>query len=254
MDEQTRFRTALAALSASAEQRDRKLTQADVQEFFRDMGLGQEQYELVYAYLASRRIRVEGVEMPREAAEEVPYTEEEQEFLKQYRKDMKYIQKQPRDRMQELFRQASDGEAQAKRLLTEHYMERVLELAKEYAHQGLPIQDLVQEGNLGLMIGIDTLGLVEEGLSWEEHLDREIHRAVRAAMDEQDGAKSTGEQVVEKLNRLADSITELTEDLGREVTPEELSIYLDMPMEEIEDLLRIAGENMEVDDRAAGKG
>lgn len=251
MDEQARFKTALAALSASAMQKNRKLAQEDVQEFFRDMGLDREQYELVYAYLASKRIQVEGMELPKAGNEEIPYTEEEQEFLKQYRRDIKYARKQPEEKMQELFSQALDGEQQAKHLLTEHYMEQVLEIAEEYAHQGLLIQDLVQEGNLGLMIGVDTLGLMEEGFTWESHLENEIHRAIRMALDEQDGARSTGEQVTEKLNKLADSITELTEDLGRQVTPDELSVYLDMSLEEIEDLLRIAGENIEVDESKA---
>jgi RNA polymerase primary sigma factor len=248
MDEQTKFRTALAALSASAQQKDLKLTQADVQGFFQDMELNEDQYQLVYAYLASKHIHVDGVELPRISATDVPYTEEEETFLKQYQKDLKHIKKQQVDALDALFAQATDGSMQAKQKLTEHYMDWVLKIAKEYAHQGLLIQDLVQEGNLGLMTGLDTLGLMEEELTQEKHLEQEIHRAIRMALDEQNGEKSTGEQVAEKLNKLADSITELTEELGRQVTPEELSIYLDMDMEEIEDLLRIAGENIEVDD------
>lgn len=248
MDEQTRFRTALAALSACAEQKGRKLSQEDMEEFFRDMNLSQEQQQLVYAYLASKRIQVEGAEMPAVQREEQPYTQEEQIFLNQYRKDMKAVRRQPEELLPELFEKAADGEKISKRVLTEHYMDRVLSIAEEYAHQELLIQDLVQEGNLGLMIGIDTLGLMEEGLTGEAHLEKEIHRAIRAALDEQEGSRSTGEQVTEKLNKLADSITELTEELGRQVTPEELSIYLDMPLEELEDLLRIAGETIELAD------
>lgn len=247
MDEQTKFRTALAALRASAEAKDRKLTQKQIQEFFEDMELAPEQHRFVYAYLTSRGIRVEGVEMP-QISEEQAYTEEEKEFLKQYRKDMRYVSKQPGEKLPELFSAAADGEARAKKVLTEHYMERAFELAGEYAHQGLMIQDLVQEASLGLMVGIDTLGLIEEGLSWEAHLEREIRRAVRDALDEQAGEKSIGEQVADKLNKLADSITELTEELGREVTAEELSIFLNIPPEEIEELLKIAGENIETAD------
>lgn len=248
MDEQTRFRTALAALSASAEQKERKLTQEDMEEFFRDMNLNEEQHPLVYAYLASKSIQVEGVAMPAVHREEQPYTEEEQAFLNQYRKDMKAVKTQPEELIPELFLKAADGEDSAKRMLTEHYMGQVLPIAETYAHRGLLVQDLVQEGNLGLMIGIDTLGLKEEGTDWETHLEKEIHRAIRAALDEQEGSRSTGEQVTEKLNKLADSITELTEELGRQVTPDELSIYLDMPLEELEDLLRIAGETIELAD------
>lgn len=248
MDEKTRFRTALAALSANAENKDRKLKKEEVQRFFRDMGLKEEQYPLVYAYLASRRIRVEGVELPDLPAEEQPYTEEEQAFLEQYKKDMRAVKRQPETLLPELIAEASDGSDRAKRLLTEHCMERVLPIAHEYAHRGLLIQDLVQEGNLGLMIGVDTLGLREENITWEMHLEHEIRQAIRVALDEQAGSDSIGGQITEKLNRLADSITELTEDMGRQITPEELSLYLDMPLEEIENLLRVAGENIEMAD------
>ena len=87
MDEQSRFRTALAALSACAENRDRRLKKEEVQEFFQDMDFDEEQYGLVYAYLASRRIQVEGVELPAVSPKEQPYTEEEKAFLEQYRKE-----------------------------------------------------------------------------------------------------------------------------------------------------------------------
>lgn len=246
MDEQARFRTALAALGAHAEKQNRRLQKEEVRAYFQDMDLNEQQYQLVYEYLASRKIQVKGTVLP--PAEEQAYEEEEEAFLRQYQKDMRMVKKQPKDALSELADQAADGNEQAKRLLTEHYMDLVLSIAKEYAHQGLLLQDLVQEGNLGLIIGIDTLGLRDEELSWEKYLEDEIHRAIRMALDEQAGSDSTGEQITEKLNRLADSITELTEDMGRQVTPEELSLYLDMPMEELEDLLRIAGENIEMAD------
>ena len=137
---------------------------------------------------------------------------------------------------------------QAKHHLAEHYMNWVLEIAEDYAHRGMMIQDLIQEGNIGLLIGLDTLGLMEEGLTSEEHLEKEIRHAIRSALDEQEGEKSTGDEITEKLNKMADAISELTEDLGRQVSPDELSLYLDMSLEEIEDLLRIAGETIEVAD------
>ena len=127
-------------------------------------------------------------------------------------------------------------------------MNWVLEIAEDYAHRGMMIQDLIQEGNIGLLIGLDTLGLMEEGMTSEEHLEKEIRHAIRSALDEQEGEKSTGDEITEKLNKMADAIGELTEDLGRQVSPDELSLYLDMSLEEIEDLLRIAGETIEVAD------
>ena len=154
--------------------------------------------------------------------------------------------------MEILWQQVKQGERAARELLAEHYMEKVLAVAEEYAHQGILIQDLVQEGSLGLLMGLNSFGQPED-LEPEEHLEREIRKSIRQAMEEQNGESSVGEEVTRKLNRLADSITELTEDLGRQITPDELSVYLEMPLEEIEDLLRIAGDTIEMADTGSQK-
>ncbi len=148
MDEQSRFRTALSALLASAENQNRKLTKEEIQTFFRDMDLNEEQRPLVYEYLASKKIQAEGAEPLQTEAKEESYTAEEQEFLKQYQKDMRLAVKQPEEHLEELVSRASEGHEKSKRLLTEHCMDLVLPAARAYIRQGLPLQDLVQEGNL----------------------------------------------------------------------------------------------------------
>ena len=118
MDEQSRFRTALSALLASAENQNRKLTKEEIQTFFRDMDLNEEQRPLVYAYLASKKIQAEGAEPLQTEAKEESYTAEEQEFLKQYQKDMRLAVKQPEEHLEELVSRASEGHEKSKRLLT----------------------------------------------------------------------------------------------------------------------------------------
>ena len=232
MDEQSKFKEALASVTIRAEENGGKLSAEEAKELLKDMEFNDEQMSMIYAYLASKGYVVEGAVLPEK--EQEPYTEEEEEFLEQYRKDMKSMRRQTEEVLQELFSAALAGEQEAIRLLTEHYMEKVLAVAEEYAHRGMLIQDLIQEGNIGLLMT-------------EDYLEREIRKTIRAAMDEQSGETRVGEEVTGKLNKLADSITELTEDLGREVSPEELSVFLDMPLDEIEDLLRIAGDTIEVD-------
>ena len=202
MDEQSKFKEALASVTIRAEKNGGKLSAEEAKELLKDM--------------------------------------------EQYRKDMKSMRRQTEEALQELFSAALTGEQEAIRLLTEHYMEKVLAVAEEYAHRGMLIQDLIQEGNIGLLMGLHGAD-AEHGELTEDYLEREIRKTIRAAMDEQSGETRVGEEVTGKLNKLADSITELTEDLGREVSPEELSVFLDMPLDEIEDLLRIAGDTIEVD-------
>lgn len=245
MDEQSKFKEALASVTIRAEENEGKLSAEEAKELLKDMEFNDEQMSMIYAYLASKGYVVEGAVLPEK--EQEPYTEEEEEFLEQYRKDMKSMRRQTEEVLQELFSAALAGEQEAIRLLTEHYMEKVLAVAEEYAHRGMLIQDLIQEGNIGLLMGLHGAADAEHGELTEDYLEREIRKTIRAAMDEQSGETRVGEEVTGKLNKLADSITELTEDLGREVSPEELSVFLDMPLDEIEDLLRIAGDTIEVD-------
>ena len=250
MDDKLKFQEALVSLQSRAEEQGGVLTIEEMQDCLKNMNFNQEQLGMISAYLTGKGIHVEGAELPEE--EQKPYTEEEKEFLVQYRKELKSARRQPEDRLEILWQQAEQGERAARELLAEHYMEKVLAVAEEYAHQGILIQDLVQEGSLGLLMGLNSFGQPED-LEPEEHLEREIRKSIRQAMEEQNGESSVGEEVTRKLNRLADSITELTEDLGRQITPDELSVYLEMPLEEIEDLLRIAGDTIEMADTGSQK-
>ena len=250
MDDKLKFQEALVSLQSRAEEQGGVLTIEEMQDCLKNMNFNQEQLGMISAYLTGKGIHVEGAELPEE--EQKPYTEEEEEFLVQYRKELKSARRQPEDRLEILWQQVKQGERAARELLAEHYMEKVLAVAEEYAHQGILIQDLVQEGSLGLLRGLNSFGQPED-LEPEEHLEREIRKSIRQAMEEQNGESSVGEEVTRKLNRLADSITELTEDLGRQITPDELSVYLEMPLEEIEDLLRIAGDTIEMADAGSQK-
>ena len=250
MDDKLKFQEALVSLQSRAEEQGGVLTIEEMQDCLKNMNFNQEQLGMISAYLTGKGIHVEGAELPEE--EQKPYTEEEEEFLVQYRKELKSARRQPEDRLEILWQQVKQGERAARELLAEHYMEKVLAVAEEYAHQGILIQDLVQEGSLGLLMGLNSFGRSED-LEPEEHLEREIRKSIRQAMEEQNGESSVGEEVTRKLNRLADSITELTEDLGRQITPDELSVYLEMPLEEIEDLLRIAGDTIEMADAGSQK-
>ena len=250
MDDKLKFQEALVSLQNRAEEQGGVLTIEEMQDCLKNMNFNQEQLGMISAYLTGKGIHVEGAELPEE--EQKPYTEEEEEFLVQYRKELKSARRQPEDRLEILWQQVKQGEGAARDLLAEHYMEKVLAVAEEYAHQGILIQDLVQEGSLGLLMGLNSFGQPED-LEPEEHLEREIRKSIRQAMEEQNGESSVGEEVTRKLNRLADSITELTEDLGRQITPDELSVYLEMPLEEIEDLLRIAGDTIEMADTGSQK-
>lgn len=151
MDDKLKFQEALVSLQSRAEEQGGVLTIEEMQDCLKNMNFNQEQLGMISAYLTGKGIHVEGAELPEE--EQKPYTEEEEEFLVQYRKELKSARRQPEDRLEILWQQVKQGERAARELLAEHYMEKVLAVAEEYAHQGILIQDLVQEGSLGLLMG-----------------------------------------------------------------------------------------------------
>ncbi len=157
-------------------------------EFLEDMDLGEEQMKLVYAYLASKHIHVEGAELPKVENTLFP---EEQEFLKQYEKDRKAFRQCAEEEKAGLFAKAADGDVQAKHRLAEHYMNWVLEIAEDYAHRGMMIPGSDPGRKYRIADRTGHIGTYGEGLTSEEHLEKEIRHAIRSALDEQEGEKST---------------------------------------------------------------
>ena len=72
----------------------------------------------------------------------------------------------------ELAKRMELGDENARKRLAEANLRLVVSIAKRYVGRGMQFLDLIQEGNIGLLIGLDTLGLMEEGLTSEEHLER----------------------------------------------------------------------------------
>ena len=242
--EQQEFQKKLEELGRLAQTKENRLRTEEIREFLKDMELTEEQFQLVYAYLASRMITVEGyVPAREEAEEEAELTPEEQSFLEQYQKEMEYLTFLEEEELLELCREAEEtGDGGAKARLTEQLLPEVLNAARSFAGRGLPFGDLVQEGNIGLMLAMETLGLRPEGMTALDYLKEEIRTAVSQALEDQQAEQQAGDLLAERLNHLSDGIRKLSDELERKVSLEELSMFMDMPVEEIEDLLKLAGE------------
>lgn len=244
--EREEFQKKLEGLGRLAKEHENRLTTEEVREFLGGMELTEEQYQLVFAYLASRLVTVEGYIPAKEEQkeeEEAPLGPEEQNFLEAYQQELSYVKSLGEEELARLFTEAEEnGDPGAKAQLTEQLLPEVLELARRFAGRGLPLGDLVQEGNIGLMLAMETLGLRPEESTPLEYLRQEIKEAMEQALSDQETEKQAGDLIAERLNDLRDGIKKLSDELERKVSVEELSVFLDMPAEEIEDLLKLAGE------------
>ena len=243
--EQQEFQKRLEELGRLAAEKENRIRAEEVREFLKDMELTEEQMQLVFGYLASRLVTVEGYvpQEEEEPEEETPLTPEEEAFLERYEKEMEYLTFLEEEELLALCREAEEeGDGGAKARLTEQLLPEVLRTARGFTGRGLPLGDLVQEGNIGLMLAMETFDLRPADMTPLDYLRQEIRTSICQALEEQQTERQAGDLLAERLNHLRDGIKELSEDLGRKISVEELSMFMDMPVEEIEDLLKLAGE------------
>ena len=136
-------------------------------------------------------------------------------------------------------RKAAEGDSLAKSMLVQLWLPKVIETAKEMHTRDFFLMDLVQEGNVGLLVALESVVKAETA---EQAIDAAVRETISDFMEEHRVQKHKDNTVVNKVNRLKDAIEELSDGDDMDFSVAELSAYLDMSVEEIEDILRIAGE------------
>ena len=243
MEARAEFLKKLNGLVAVAKGQGEQITIDEVRAYFADAALTEEQLELVFDYLLAQKVVVKGYIKMTEAAEErVTYTEEEEAYLREYLNDLEAFQEEKAGEKESLFAKLIGGDASAKNRLTELYLKEVVEIAKEMYHPEIFFGDIIQEGNVGLILGMDMLADVATA---HETIVNQVKQCIQMLIEEHAEVKSRDNKMVEKVTMLDESIKALTEELGRKVTIDELAVYMGMTEEEIDDILRLMGEESE---------
>lgn len=239
MEGRAEFLKKLNGLVTLAKEKGNQITIEEVKTYFSEVALTEEQLELVFDYLLAQKVVVKGYFKMTEQQEQVTFTEEEEGYLKEYLTDLQAFRKEEVGERRDLYEQVLHGDEKAKTRLTEIYLPEVVQIAKKLYHPEIFLGDLIQEGNVGLLLGMDMLTDVE---SAHDTIVSQIRQSIHMLMEEQDELNSRDKKMVEKVSLLDESIQTLTEELGRKVTIDELAVYMGMTEEEIEDILRLTGE------------
>ena len=162
--------------------------------------------------------------------------------MTEYLHDLQAFQTEREGEKQELFAKLLRGDLTEKGRLTEIYLKEVVEIAKEMYTEGIFLGDLIQEGNVGLILGLDMLTDVD---SAHQVIVEQVRQSMQMLIEESVELSQRDKKMVEKVAMLDEGIKSLTEELGRKVTIDELALYMGMTEEEIEDVLRLMGEESE---------
>lgn len=249
MNDKARFLEKLNGLREMAKGQGSQITIDEVKAYFSEDALTEEQMELVFDYLLAQKIIVKGyVKLQSEVEEQVEFTEEEKAYLKEYEMDLNAIKDAKDGEVEALVGKVIQGDESAKARLTEIYLKEVVQIAKKMYHPEVFLGDLIQEGNLGLVIGVEML---VDAATAHEVLETQIQQSIQAFLEEYTEVSNRDKKMVEKVNQLDESIKALTEEMGRKVSIDELAVYMGMEIEEIEDILKLMGEEPEPEEEEA---
>ena len=145
---------------------------------------------------------------------------------------------------EELVGLAQGGDKQATEELLSRYAGLVRGRARGFFLVGGETEDLIQEGNLGLLTALEEMEEMESAAAYQAFLLNRISRAMEDSLSFDKKEKEFGEKLAGKANRLHQAARDLEEELEHKVSPEELSAFLEIPLEEIRDLMRMTADQI----------
>ncbi len=166
--------------------------------------------------------------------------------VKMYLKEIGKVPLLSGDEEIELARLMQEGDEAAKKRLSEANLRLVVSIAKRYVGRGMLFLDLIQEGNLGLMKAVEKFDY-QKGFKFSTYATWWIRQSITRAIADQARTIRIPVHMVETINKLTRVSRMLLQENGREPTPEELAIAMEVPVERVREIQKIAQDRVSLE-------
>ena len=257
---EAKFLERVRGLITVARKKKNILEYQEVNDYFADMKLNEEQFDRLLELLEQSgvdvlRITSEEDDIP---DEEILLSEEDEvdmenidlsvpdgisieDPVRMYLKEIGKVPLLSAEEEIELAQRMEDGDEDAKKRLAEANLRLVVSIAKRYVGRGMLFLDLIQEGNLGLIKAVEKFDY-RKGYKFSTYATWWIRQAITRAIADQARTIRIPVHMVETINKLIRVSRQLLQELGREPTPEEIAEEMNMPVERVREILKISQE------------
>jgi RNA polymerase primary sigma factor len=222
------------------------LTYKEIMDELEDIDLNPEQIEKIYEVLETMGIDIIGDIQEIEVEEEeldlsVPEGIAIDDPVRMYLKEIGKVPLLSSEQEVNLAQRIEEGDQVAKKKLAEANLRLVVSIAKRYVGRGMLFLDLIQEGNLGLIKAVEKFDY-RKGYKFSTYATWWIRQAITRAIADQARTIRIPVHMVETINKLIRVSRQLLQELGREPQPEEVAKIMEMPVDKVREIMKIAQE------------
>ncbi|MBD5528050.1 MAG: hypothetical protein HDR02_06505 [Lachnospiraceae bacterium] len=240
MNQEDLFAQTLEQVKSHAADQGGWISEEDVQEAFAPLELSGEQLQMVYDYLIKCKIGINAPVNPDDYL-----TQEEKNYLQNYLDELEMLPQSREGEREAVTLSAMAGDTDAQSRLVTMYLPDVVEVARLYSGQGVPLEDLIGEGNLALTMGVSMLGALEHASQAQGMLGKMMMDAMEELIQEQQDISRADQRMADRINKVSEAAQSLSEELHRKVTVEELAGETGLTEKAIRDAIRLSGHKIE---------
>lgn len=260
MDEQ-QFRKLIIQIRALARSQGETISKEQVHKKFLPLNVEEGQFLLIFKYLDEEKVTLYDTEEERASAMsasgdetvvtdydegsgssyEVSVSDEDGDYLKIYIEELDSLDIPDKEERGRIIEEVLKDRDSAVQRLPNLYLKEVVDVARLYAGQGVAIEDLVGEGNIGVLSGVRMLDCCESVTEVDEFMMKMIMDSMESLIMDNFSLDEFDLKVVERVNELNDRSRELAEEMERLVTVDELVKELEQDEEYIRETIRLAG-------------